>query len=317
MNKTDNKNINLTTTPDNIIVETSNVVINVPTKDVSSNEAQNIVINSNNTDPSANQVQTPVQTPVQQEAQVVQPEQPVADKIENHDDTSLSWVVPKNIPKYTVDEIKQLSEKEKDEYRQKAKTPAKFGRHIEVKNCHNFYKISFWDFLPLFLGQLYSIVRLFIAYGDAKKTINFNKKLMTDIKANFIVGLVYGFFLWPIVLICLFVFFPFMVLNNSDVTYGWIALQQNGLGGMGEYFNRAVIPLFNSTNLAYTIIFLVLIGMFNTETFVYFLLLKFNKKLLFEMQKNNVRTEAKRIKEQSIVLKSLANPTTNQQVQTQ
>lgn len=299
MNKLDNnKNINLTTTPENIIVETSNVVINVPTTGQDANE-HNVVI-SDISDNGETIPITPVQESMPIETRVIE-QKP---ETKTNEEIDLSWIVPKNIPKYTPEEIKNLTEKEKDEYRKKAKNAAKFGRYIEVKGCKNFYKISAWDFLPFFLGQIYSIIRLFIAYGDAKKTINFNRRLMTDIKGNFVVGVIFGLFLWPIIVICLFIFFPFIILDNSEVTYGWIALQQQGLQGMGEYFTKAVIPLFEPSRIAYTSLFLFLIGMANANTFVFYLLFKFNKKVLFELQKNHVREEVKRIKEESIILKS-------------
>ncbi|MDE7099939.1 MAG: hypothetical protein K2N99_01800, partial [Malacoplasma sp.] len=89
------------------------------------------------------------------------------------------WTIPKNIPVYTEEEIPLLTEKEKDEYRAMRKCASKFKRYVEVKKYHDFYLVSLLDLLPLFIGQIFSLVKLMVAYGDAKRTINFNKKLMS------------------------------------------------------------------------------------------------------------------------------------------
>lgn len=71
MNKLDNnKNINLTTTPENIIVETSNVVINVPTTGQDANE-HNVVI-SDISDNGETIPITPVQESIPIETRVIE-----------------------------------------------------------------------------------------------------------------------------------------------------------------------------------------------------------------------------------------------------
>ena len=215
------------------------------------------------------------------------------------------WVIPKNIPKYTQEEIPLLTEKEKEEYRAMRACASKFGRYVEVKKHHDFYLLSLFDFLPFFLGQIFSLVKLMCAYGDAKRTINFNKKLMDGIKGNLIISLIFGLFVWPVVIIALFLCYPFFVLNFTEVSNAWSSIIADGANGIINYFNTIVSQLFNATNLPFTLVFWVVIGMLNVQTFVYYILFRFNKKHLFQLQKNFVRLEIRRITHQSAVDKGL------------
>lgn len=212
------------------------------------------------------------------------------------------WHIPKNLPKYSPDDIKKLTPKEKKNYDTLKTFASKNGRYIEIKSKQSLYKISVYDFIPLFIGQVYSVIKLFVAYGDAKRTINFNRKLMSDMRSNLIISMVFAFVIWPITIICLFVFYPFMVANTNDfssstVTYAWMSLSNNGLAGIPEYFNKAVVPLFEPSRLGITFIVWFGIGMLNIQTFLFYLLFRFNKKQLFKMQKNALRLELQRIKD--------------------
>ncbi|MCF0217807.1 MAG: hypothetical protein HUJ42_02055 [Malacoplasma sp.] len=211
--------------------------------------------------------------------------------------TTNQWAIPKNIPRYSEEEIKNLSEQEKDAYRNLRKRASKSGRVVEVKKHESTYHISLWDFLPFFLGQIYSLIRLFVAYGDFKRTNNFNKKLLSDIKSNLIACLIYAFLVWPLIIIFAFgVFYPYMILGSSLASYAWKSLVENGINtGIKLYFDQAVAPLFSPANLPITLALWIGIGMFNLQTILFYLLFKFNKKRLYELQKNNVRQEIKRV----------------------
>ncbi|MDE6082498.1 MAG: hypothetical protein K2F52_01310, partial [Malacoplasma sp.] len=215
------------------------------------------------------------------------------------------WVIPKNIPRYTDEEIPLLTEKEKEEYREMRKCASKFGRYVEVKKYHDFYLVSLTDLLPFFLGQILSLIRLMTAYGDAKRTINFNKKLMMGIKGNLYLCLFFGLFVWPLIIIALFLCYPFFILDFLQVSNAWNDIATNGAIGIVNYFSNIVSQLFNSTNLAFTLVFWIILGMLNVQTFVYYILFKFNKKHLFQLQKNFVRLEIRRIHHQSAVDKGL------------
>lgn len=225
---------------------------------------------------------------------------------EKNDNQSINpWDVPKNLPKYSPDDIKKLSPKDKKNYDVLKKRPSKIGRYIEIRSQQSLYKISIYDFLPFFIGQIYSIVRLFVAYGDAKRTINFNRKLMSDMRGNLVISMAFCFVIWPITIICLFIFYPFMVANTDDyststVTYAWMEISNNGLQGISAYFDKAVLPLFDSERLAITLIVWIGIGMCNVQTLLFYLLFKFGKNELFKMQKNNVRLEVQKVKEKKV-----------------
>ncbi|MDE5767662.1 MAG: hypothetical protein K2H56_03860 [Malacoplasma sp.] len=215
------------------------------------------------------------------------------------------WTIPKNIPVYTEEEIPLLTEKEKDEYRAMRKCASKFKRYVEVKKYHDFYLVSLLDLLPLFIGQIFSLVKLMVAYGDAKRTINFNKKLMSGIKGNLYLCLFFGLFVWPLIIIALFLCYPFFVLDFLQVSNAWNDIAANASTGIINYFSNIVSQLFNSANLIFTLIFWIILGMLNVQTFIYYILFKFNKKHLFQLQKNFVRLEIRRIYHQSAVDKGL------------
>lgn len=207
------------------------------------------------------------------------------------------WYIPKNIPIYNQVQIKNLTVEEKDKYEKIKKAPKKIGRYIEVRGFANFYRISPFDFLPFFLGSIYSLIRLIIAYGDAKRTVNFNKKMMWDFKNNLLISLTFGFFFWPLLVVAIIILYPYLVYDTSEVTKAWYALidewNRNGISGIGDginaYYVRAVAPLFEPGMLTNTLVHFAFISAINVQTFLFFYLYKFNRKVLFEIQKNDVR----------------------------
>lgn len=214
-------------------------------------------------------------------------------------DSKNKWDIPKNIPILTPDEIKNLPDDEKEKINKIKNYPKKAGRYVEVKGFKNFYRISVFDFIPFFLGSIYSLIRLFIAYGDAKRTINFNKKMMWDFKNNLWISLSFSFFFWPILIITLFIFYPYIVYDSSEVTYAWYDLidevTANGIKSLGTglelYFNRAIVPLFSDSLKTSTLVVWILISTINLQTFLFYFLYRFNRKTLFEIQKNDVREQ--------------------------
>lgn len=209
------------------------------------------------------------------------------------------WYIPKNIPTYTPEEIKNLAKDEKDKLEKIKSLPKKVGYYTEITSHKNFYRLSIFDFTPFFIGNMYSIIRLLIAYGDAKKTINFNKKLMWDLKNNLIISMAFSLVFWPLLIITLFLLYPYIVYDSSEVTKGWFAFSDelaiNGISSLGTaiklYIERAILPLLTGSKFLYTILFWFFISFINVQTFLFLFLFRFDRKVLFEIQKNQVRED--------------------------
>lgn len=222
-----------------------------------------------------------------------------APKTENQPKKINKWDTPKNIPVYNQEQIRSLAKDQKQKIEEIKSLPKKMGRYTEVKKFKNFYLISLLDFLPFFLGSIYSLFRLVVAYGDAKRTINFNKKMMWDFKNNLLISLTFGFFFWPLLIISFVIFYPYIVYDSSEVTKGWFQLVESittsgieGLGtGLSIYIQKAVSPLFEPERILMTLLVFFFISMANIETFLFYFLFKFNRKTLFEIQKNKVRED--------------------------
>ena len=239
------------------------------------------------------------------------------------DDRSKEWIIEKNVPNISKDDINSLNRQDKRKINKIKKAPKKTGRYVEVDKFTTFYIVSLLDFLPFFIGHFYSLVRLFVAYGDAKRTINFNKKMMWDFKNNLFISLIFSFIFWPILIITIFIFYPYIVYDASEVTYGWQGLFDqlaiNGVNGLGEglkiYIDRAVMPLLEPKYFPSTLFVWVVISMFNIQTFLFYFLYKFNRKTLFEIQKNSVREQISKfeiikkehIKEKNNKMKNIIN----------
>lgn len=239
------------------------------------------------------------------------------------DDRSKEWIIEKNVPNISKDDINSLNRHDKSKIKKIKKAPKKTGRYVEVDKFTTFYIVSLLDFLPFFIGHFYSLVRLFVAYGDAKRTINFNKKMMWDFKNNLFISLIFSFIFWPILIITIFIFYPYIVYDASEVTYGWQGLFDqlaiNGVNGLGEglkiYIDRAVMPLLEPKYFPSTLFVWVIISMFNIQTFLFYFLYKFDRKTLFEIQKNLVREQISKfeiikkehIKEKNNKMKNIIN----------
>lgn len=239
------------------------------------------------------------------------------------DDRSKEWIIEKNVPNISKDDINSLNRHDKSKIKKIKKAPKKTGRYVEVDKFTTFYIVSLLDFLPFFIGHFYSLVRLFVAYGDAKRTINFNKKMMWDFKNNLFISLIFSFIFWPILIITIFIFYPYIVYDASEVTYGWQGLFDqlaiNGVNGLGEglkiYIDRAVMPLLEPKYFPSTLFVWVIISMFNIQTFLFYFLYKFDRKILFEIQKNSVREQISKfeiikkehIKEKNNKMKNIIN----------
>lgn len=239
------------------------------------------------------------------------------------DDRSKEWIIEKNVPNISKDDINSLNRHDKSKIKKIKKAPKKTGRYVEVDKFTTFYIVSLLDFLPFFIGHFYSLVRLFVAYGDAKRTINFNKKMMWDFKNNLFISLIFSFIFWPILIITIFIFYPYIVYDASEVTYGWQGLFDqlaiNGVNGLGEglkiYIDRAVMPLLEPKYFPSTLFVWVIISMFNIQTFLFYFLYKFDRKTLFEIQKNSVREQISKfeiikkehIKEKNNKMKNIIN----------
>lgn len=225
----------------------------------------------------------------------------------NKNNNLVKWSIPKNIPNWEQEKVKNFTVEEKKKYELIKKSPKKSGRYVEVNK--NFYTLSIFDFMPFFLGHIYSIVKVLIAYGDAKRTVNFNKKMMWDFKNNLLISLIVALIFSPILIITLFIFFPYIMsyitdFNESEVTYGWMYfidnLKMHGIDGLGDgivlYINQAIAPLFGPKYITITMIFWFFISMANYQTFLFWFLFRFNRKVLYEIQKNHVKDEIDRIK---------------------
>lgn len=224
------------------------------------------------------------------------------------------WIFPKNFEKISANDFKNLSPREKKEYENIKNSARKIGYVIEKRSLMRFYRVSLLDFIPFYIGQLISFIKFIIGFGDIVHSINFDKKSVWDFKSNFIIGMVFSLVIWPIVLICLTIVYPYIVLDSSSVTYAWTKLSDqlnmNGIqalgAGLNAYIQGAVVPLFHGSTLIITIIVCLVVSMLNVDTFLFKGLLNINRKVIFKIQRESVRDEIEKIR----VQKPLVNKNT-------
>lgn len=219
-------------------------------------------------------------------------------------DENKKYTLPKNAKKLDPSVLQSLSPIERTEYEKALKRPKKVGYAICSKRYNNFYRINILDFLPLFLGTFFSFARFCIGFGDLKKEVAFEKKLLWDFKSAFILGCVYTFFIIPLILLLILFIYPFIVVGGSEVTKGWNyfinQLNQDGISGLGsaigEYYKFAVKPIFVGSNLVITLVLLLVISMLNTKTFLYQFLLRQKRDNIYLAQKQSVKDEIVKLK---------------------
>ncbi|MDE5553268.1 MAG: hypothetical protein K2I67_01835, partial [Malacoplasma sp.] len=215
---------------------------------------------------------------------------------------------PKNFKKLSAEEYDKLTPKKKKEYEGYKNTARKIGYVLEKKSLTKFYRVSLIDFFPLFIGLLVSFVRFIIGYSDIIRSINFDKKTIWDFRTNFIIGMIFSLVIWPILVLCFSIIYPYIVLDSSQVTYAWNhlidQLNINGINSLGtglqDYFNGAIIPLFKGDTLIITIVIFVLVSMINVQTFLFSGLLNLNRKIVFKIQRETIRDEIEKIRIQKI-----------------
>lgn len=210
----------------------------------------------------------------------------------------IKWGVEKNTPT-PVD----IATQEPDKYKGNEKDVLKDnetlnGYRVEVSfNKSSFYKISLLDFLPFFLGVTYSLIKVIIAYGDIRKATPFNRKLFSYFWNNIIICINFALFVWPLLLAVIYIFYPYFVLNPSDVTRAWISFDReistNGVSALGtalsKYIDIAIKPLFTPERAVVTALIWILISAVNFQTFLFYFFFRFKKKLFHRFYKENTK----------------------------
>lgn len=229
-------------------------------------------------------------------------------KTESDKDNS-KWIFEKNFKKISASEFNNLSSVEKKEYENIKKSARKIGYVIEKKSLIRFYRVSLLDFIPLYIGQLITLIKFIIGYGDIVRSLNYDKKTVWGIRSNFVIGMIFSLVIWPIVLICVTIIYPYIVLDSSSVTYAWNhlidQLNINGIQALGTglqaYIQGAIVPLFHGNILIVTIIVFLILSMLNVDTFLFKGLLNINRKVVFKIQRESVRDEIEKIRVQKPV----------------
>ncbi len=219
-------------------------------------------------------------------------------------DENKKYTLPKNAKKLDPSVLQSLSPIERVEYEKALKRPKKVGYAICNKKYNSFYSINVLDFLPLFIGTFLSFIRFCVGFGDLKKEVVFDKKMLWDFKSAFILGCVYTFFIVPLILLLILFLYPFVIVGGSEVTKGWNyfinQINQGGVSGLGtaigEYYRFAVKPIFMPPNLVITLILFLVISMLNTKTFLYKFLLRQKRDNLYVAQKQSIKDEIVKLK---------------------
>lgn len=212
---------------------------------------------------------------------------------------SQKYTIPKTAVKLDPNLYDSLSASEKLEYEQGMRRPKKAGYAIIHKRYNVFYKINFFDFLPLYIGSFYAFVRFCIGYGDFKNESNFDKKMSWDARNVCIIGCIYMFFVTPLIHLVIFFIAPFIILGADQTLEGWnnsfTALTNNdGVGrAILEFSNNVIIPLFSASKIIITLPVWIIISCFNTKTFIF--------KFLLRSKRNEVFIEQKRVVKEAII----------------
>lgn len=219
-----------------------------------------------------------------------------SEKYENREGT---FSLPKNAKRLDPSVIEQMTPTEQKEYQKVQSRPKKVGYAIISNKFNRYYKISIIDFIPFFIGSIISIVRFCISYGDIKQSINMNKRLIWDFKINFSIGMVYSFLFIPLVLILIGIAYPFLVLDVSEVSKGWVNMfdtfSEKGIFGFGDalnsYYQKIIVGIFQPRIQWITIVMLICVSTINTKTIVFFFLLKTKRNQVFSIQKEAIKNE--------------------------
>lgn len=147
------------------------------------------------------------------------------------------------------------------------------------KKFPKFYKISFWHFMPFFIGYFLSIVGLFGAYGRIKSSSIFNKELYKYFFSRYVVMLTIYFIFGPILLIALLLFFPVLGgMHFNTLFTGW---QQLFNGNFDNFVSIVIVPTFNTNIWWIGIIVIGLISCLNFSTIIcYFVINKQNDRTI-------------------------------------
>lgn len=208
----------------------------------------------------------------------------LSDQNENKSLISKNWLIKKN--------LFSKSNRNEKKFKNIKNASQKIGRYMEV-NSNYFYKISIFDFLPFFIGSVYCLVKLFAAYGEAKKTITFDKKIAINLRNNFLLSICFSLIILPVFFIIFFFFYPYIMQDNESVIRGWyLVIENENLGtGINLYFEKIISKLLDKDNLKITLGIWIPLTSFNIQTFFFFFLFSIKKRVLFNIQKNNIRKQ--------------------------
>lgn len=141
------------------------------------------------------------------------------------------------------------------------------------------YKMSWFHYLPLFIGYVISLVDIFSAFGRIKASAVFDKGLLKYYMTRYYILSTIAFIFGPLLLLVLIAIFPLLggLPFNSFAT-GWSAL----FGGDFDGFVANVIqPTFNSNAWWIGILAIFLISMVNITTIAaHFIINKKNDQMI-------------------------------------
>lgn len=143
------------------------------------------------------------------------------------------------------------------------------------KKFPKFFKISFWHFMPFFIGYFLSMVSLFGAYGRIKTSSIFNKGLYKYFYRRYAIMLTIYFIFGPLLLIGLIIFYPVLGgLSFNSLTTGW---QELFAGNFDSFVTTVIVPTFNTNAWWIGILVIGLISCINVSTIIsYFIINKHN-----------------------------------------
>ncbi len=143
------------------------------------------------------------------------------------------------------------------------------------KKFPKFFKISFWHFIPFFIGYFLSMSSLFASYGRIKSSSIFNKQLYKYFFGRYISLILIYFVFGPVLLIVLILFYPVLGgLNFNTLVSGW---QQLFSGNFDGFVTTVIVPTFNSNAWWIGLLVIGLISSINISVIIsYFVINKQN-----------------------------------------
>lgn len=151
------------------------------------------------------------------------------------------------------------------------------------KKVPNYYSISWFHFLPLFLGWFASIFSLGLTWGFFKSSAIFNKKLYRHFLLRYLICLLFHFVFGPLLFFLILFLSPLFNVDKNLFFKIWHSFSFYNLDEWIKIFSENIIqPFFNQNGWYLCLIILFFIPIFNFLTIINYFIL--NKKNDFYMQ---------------------------------